>query len=272
MYKRKKLLTTILLFCCLFLFAITVFAHSGRTDSNGGHYNHSTGEYHYHTGEYAGRESSSGTSWWMKYLFLSSILPAIGLVYYVYDTVSCSLPHYIIFNLENSIHNFKVAKKHTEFCNKELKGIEEKAIIPDGYEIGKDGLPREINSTDWGESLTVYIVRDGWKLHLQEDCCGSFFYKRNVYCFYNKRYSLCKKCASNYNMPNMDWYIEYLKLDTQRRKCKVAKTEQDNALTKLQNCIGDCNKKLVKFFLLFTPSKKKKVYELRKEAIYVSYI
>ena len=26
-------------------------AHSGRTDSNGGHYDHSTGEYHYHHGE-----------------------------------------------------------------------------------------------------------------------------------------------------------------------------------------------------------------------------
>lgn len=27
-----------------------VFAHSGRTDSNGGHYNRSTGVYHYHGG------------------------------------------------------------------------------------------------------------------------------------------------------------------------------------------------------------------------------
>lgn len=26
------------------------FLHQGRTDSNGGHYNHTTGEYHYHHG------------------------------------------------------------------------------------------------------------------------------------------------------------------------------------------------------------------------------
>lgn len=34
----------------LFLFAINnlLFAHSGNTDSKGGHYNHETGEYHYH--------------------------------------------------------------------------------------------------------------------------------------------------------------------------------------------------------------------------------
>ncbi len=36
-----------------------VFAHSGRTDSNGGHYNKSTGEYHYHNG---GTSASSITS------------------------------------------------------------------------------------------------------------------------------------------------------------------------------------------------------------------
>lgn len=41
--------------CCLTLFlfmllSITVLAHPGRTDENGGHYDNSTGEYHYHHG------------------------------------------------------------------------------------------------------------------------------------------------------------------------------------------------------------------------------
>lgn len=34
----------------ILLLTITASAHSGRTDSNGGHYNNSTGEYHYHHG------------------------------------------------------------------------------------------------------------------------------------------------------------------------------------------------------------------------------
>ena len=34
----------------LLLSFVYVSAHSGRTDSNGGHYNRSTGEYHYHHG------------------------------------------------------------------------------------------------------------------------------------------------------------------------------------------------------------------------------
>ena len=34
----------------LLILTTVIYAHSGRTDSSGGHYNHSTGEYHYHHG------------------------------------------------------------------------------------------------------------------------------------------------------------------------------------------------------------------------------
>lgn len=42
-----KLLVAIAVF---FSLAVTVFAHPGKTDSQGGHTDHSTGEYHYHHG------------------------------------------------------------------------------------------------------------------------------------------------------------------------------------------------------------------------------
>ncbi len=40
------------LLMAVLLLALTVpaYAHPGKTDANGGHYNHSTGEYHYHHG------------------------------------------------------------------------------------------------------------------------------------------------------------------------------------------------------------------------------
>lgn len=56
---KNFFITILLLLCFVFL---SVNAHPGRTDSNGGHYNRSTGEYHYHNGEYAGREQSGSTS------------------------------------------------------------------------------------------------------------------------------------------------------------------------------------------------------------------
>lgn len=47
----KKLYRNVFIVALLILlFTITVSAHSGRTDSNGGHYDHSTGGYHYHHG------------------------------------------------------------------------------------------------------------------------------------------------------------------------------------------------------------------------------
>lgn len=45
--KRSLFLLIVLLVCLL---PVCTFAHSGRTDSNGGHYDRSTGEYHYHHG------------------------------------------------------------------------------------------------------------------------------------------------------------------------------------------------------------------------------
>ncbi|QDT24429.1 YHYH domain-containing protein [Gimesia chilikensis] len=50
----KKLLSWI--FICLIVSVNFSFAHSGRTDSKGGHYNRRTGEYHFH-----GRGSSPST-------------------------------------------------------------------------------------------------------------------------------------------------------------------------------------------------------------------
>lgn len=46
----KRILALFL--CAIFVLAcsLTVYAHPGRTDSNGGHWNRSTGEYHYHHG------------------------------------------------------------------------------------------------------------------------------------------------------------------------------------------------------------------------------
>lgn len=52
MLKRNILRIIIVLVLLLNFNSILVKAHSGRTDSSGGHYNRSTGEYHYHNNGY----------------------------------------------------------------------------------------------------------------------------------------------------------------------------------------------------------------------------
>ena len=52
---KRKLINMrkiVLLFILFITFISNSFAHPGRTDSNGGHYDRSTGEYHYHNGGY----------------------------------------------------------------------------------------------------------------------------------------------------------------------------------------------------------------------------
>lgn len=47
---KYKALCAAMLPVLILVFSFTIWAHPGRTDSSGGHYNRSTGEYHYHHG------------------------------------------------------------------------------------------------------------------------------------------------------------------------------------------------------------------------------
>lgn len=47
---RCRVLSALFFIFCLITFALVSYAHPGRTDANGGHYDRSTGEYHYHHG------------------------------------------------------------------------------------------------------------------------------------------------------------------------------------------------------------------------------
>lgn len=55
----KTVISIALVFLLLFCLTIPTFAHSGRTDSNGRHYDHSTGKYHYHHG-YSAHQHPNG--------------------------------------------------------------------------------------------------------------------------------------------------------------------------------------------------------------------
>lgn len=55
----KRIKIIVLLFLIILFMSSLLYAHSGRTDSSGGHYNRSTGEYHYHHG-YPAHQHSNG--------------------------------------------------------------------------------------------------------------------------------------------------------------------------------------------------------------------
>ena len=55
----KKFFCLVAIVVLVALSVVPAFAHSGGTDSKGGHYNHDTGEYHYHHG-YSAHQHTNG--------------------------------------------------------------------------------------------------------------------------------------------------------------------------------------------------------------------
>ena len=53
---------TITFIIAFYILSLSVGAHPGRTDSNGGHWDREVGTYHYHSGEYAGKKHSGSSS------------------------------------------------------------------------------------------------------------------------------------------------------------------------------------------------------------------
>ena len=62
MRKSKFLLYKVLLIVLCAVSCSGTFAHPGRTDANGGHWDRKNGTYHFHTGEYSGKSSSGSSS------------------------------------------------------------------------------------------------------------------------------------------------------------------------------------------------------------------
>lgn len=59
---KKSALSLVMALAVISSVSASAFAHPGRTDSSGGHYNRSTGEYHYHNGGGSSSSSSSSSS------------------------------------------------------------------------------------------------------------------------------------------------------------------------------------------------------------------
>lgn len=60
--KSKRLLQIPIILIVCFVFCLSAFAHSGRTDANGGHWDRKAGTYHYHGAPKAGSSSGSTSS------------------------------------------------------------------------------------------------------------------------------------------------------------------------------------------------------------------
>lgn len=78
----KTSLIALLIIALLLASALPVYAHSGGTDSNGGHYDRKTGEYHYHHGTSAHQHYNGRCSRTIFMYLTVSLILLISIVYF----------------------------------------------------------------------------------------------------------------------------------------------------------------------------------------------
>lgn len=82
----------------------------------------------------------------------------------------------------------------------------------------KNGLPATKGKRIYGK-YTVYVSKTGRCFHMNPHCAGNgnlFF--SNYYYQYNKQ--MCKKCVKG-NLPEIQWYKDYLKIKNIKSKYKI---------------------------------------------------
>ena len=130
----KKIILLLIMTLPLLMHSFTATSHSGRTDANGGHYNHFTGEYHYHNnGTYQSRNSSSsneGTNGYINdiidlILFVGPILLLFvsGIAYEIKKKITAKKDY--IKHLQDENY------KYSDECNELKKQLEQQKELLD---------------------------------------------------------------------------------------------------------------------------------------------
>lgn len=195
------------------------FAHSGRTDSNGGHYVTATGEYHYHHGypahdhidgvcpyntiktnnRHNSISTSSSTSAISNNLYI--ILGATGICMF---TIKTRYKHY------KEKKQFDENKEHYKSIY-EGKSPFELAKVPTNIQFDTDNLPIIIDGSGlkWGKEYTVYLSKTGSSYHSRQGCSNSVNAVHIFTIFKSK--TACRKCVhTDIKIPN--WYFDYIEI------------------------------------------------------------
>lgn len=179
--------------------------------------------------------------------YIVSVLCAV-----FYDIVlSKHCTKYKIQKYNEAIDDFIIFKNRIETLREECTALYNNICMPDLYEIGSDGLPKEKGCDGWGDSFTLYTTRTGTKYHTKYNCCSATMPHHIYKCRHYVYNLLCQKCASSYIIPDFDWYDDvkaYIEL----------RNNQDrlwDKLHKLKNqvdiCAEKCNTFLFNFLKIF---------------------
>ena len=288
----KKRFSFVALICSFLIFcSLYASAHPGRTDASGGHWDRSDGTYHFHTGEYAGKSSSGNSSNSTNvpftppydpptenpytketnqnskqsnsdktdivdiivYIIISSPLLFI-LLSFLLVFIKTLLPKNRIKELNEKMDELLSRLREKVEIEISILDFESNALIPEKYEIGADGFPKEKDHRSWGETFTVYKTPRGKRIHTKKGCCSAYI-PQNIFKY--MRYGdiksvICSKCGNNYTPPDLSWYTSFRKYEDNKKKFKQLNTECLQLREKLTKCHKKCNSSFTRFLLIFS--------------------
>lgn len=264
MHSKYKNIILIIFIMIILLVPVSAFAHSGRTDSNGGHWDHSTGEYHYHHG-YPAHQHPNGEC---PYAFSndaklsdgaktqddieteirryqqmskkslvpngsdpSSYLPYIFLFIGVIFIIMIVAFRSKYFKLKKEICSIRFEKECVAFRNKEMADILEKnarliSNVPSNIVFSEGNLPHTSASE---ESFIVYVYQNGTCFHFDEHCSRYHAFstpkKIHMYTAITNGYYPCTKCSKGQDTCIPQWYINYINI-IHLTSNSTSKTEQ----------------------------------------------
>lgn len=248
-FPRRLKIAVIL--CVSALIAISPsFAHSGRTDSHGGHYDRSTGEYHYHHGYSAHQHENgicpyamddktnhgSGTTQtkeetekipsesttktnqksntWLLIFALILLLPGPAIMGFAF----------ISMKIQDVKEKFEYETKRKqylkEYATKDEFTIAHECGMPSRTMIGNDGYPRDgfsLDDTEWGLTYTFYVSPSGKTFHRTKTCNPSITKAINAVDLLDRQ--PCKLCRPK--SPDLTWYWKYKNIMKELKKYNV---------------------------------------------------
>lgn len=273
----------IFIFCLLLIislvFSVSSYAHPGRTDAYGGHWDRRNGTYHFHTGEYAGRTQSDTSknhftptrklpesydtydlTDWLIAVIIFAVSIFIILKVFVYGFfLKKYLPKYSLDMFSEKISTYLQYRKEYSELTIKANELRKKIQIPAEYEIGKDNLPKEKGTDGWGKTFTVYTSYSGNKIHTSCGCYNAYKAKHicSFYPYHGFSARLCSKCSSYYRMPNLSWYGMCLKYQKYIKELKQIREEVPLLRLDLEKFRKRCNSNFFKFLFCFSPNNKK---------------
>lgn len=228
---KRRILSLCITLLSVFLLSTVAFAHSGRTDSDGGHYNRSTGEYHYHHGYPAHQHPGGQCPYVLKQEKQKKSRATIRIVVVVIVSAG------IIVAVPVCIHRRRKAKAESrrlarelsarlsdlkrqraalrsQLISQELFPISKVVDIPTGSFIGEDGLPHSLFRNDHGVDIYEFAINTSTGVYHKTSCYhAQFSMEMNIVkildyrCFYSHPLRPCGACHPH--KPSLSWFYEY---------------------------------------------------------------